>query len=170
MDQSKEYNYYLIRDATVLVRTCGNTSSDSLDLTFDLFDVRTGVHLKDIYPAFQPFELKRAFRLSRETAVAILKNECLSTNNENCATTKVVTIVEARQRKLDSVVADSIIDQVEVISRLLQDFLTVARKAPREERFWLSQQALTLIRKFSGRELAELQEILDWLQGLSRRP
>lgn len=170
MDQSKEYNYYLIRDATVLVRTFGNTSSDSLDLNFDLFDVRTGVHLKDIYPGFQPFELKRAFRLSGETAAAILKSQCLATHNENCATTKVVTIVEARQRKLDSVVADSIIDQVEVISRLLHDFLTVVRKAPREERFWLSQQVLTLVRKFSGRELSELEEILDWFKGLSRRP
>ena len=34
----------------------------------------------------------------------------------------------------------------------------------KEERFWLSQQALSLIRKFSGRELSELEEIVEWLK------
>ncbi len=169
MDVSKQYNYYLIRDASVLVKMCDEKDTCVSDLYFQLFDVRTGTQLKDIYPPFEPSELKRAFKLSVETAAIILKNEYLGTNNEANQTAKVVTIVEARQRKLDSVVADSIIDQVYVIDKLLQDFLIVARNAPREERFWLSQQVLTLVRKFSGRELAELQEIVEWFKSLPHR-
>ncbi|MDR3605583.1 MAG: hypothetical protein ACLPVO_04790 [Desulfomonilaceae bacterium] len=169
MDASKQYSYYLIRDATVLVKMCEEATPCQPEFYFDLFDVRTGTRLKDIYPPFEPSELKRAFKLSGETASVILKNEALSTDGEVNQAPKVVTIVEARQRKLDSVVADSIIDQVQVIDKLLQDFLCVARKAPREERFWLSQQVLSLVRKFSGRELAELQEILEWFKSMPRR-
>lgn len=169
MTVSKQYDYYLIRDAAILVRTSGETGADTLDFYYELFDVRTGTHLKDIYPAFDPSELQRAFKLSEETASIILKSEHSSTSKENSSTSKVVTIVEARQRKLDTVVADSIIDQVDIISKLLQDFLSVTRRASREERFWLSQQAITLVRKFSGRELAELQEILDWFKKLPRK-
>jgi hypothetical protein len=77
---------------------------------------------------------------------------------------KVVNILEIRQRKLDAIVADSIIDQVRVIANLLHDFLTVADLAQKEERFWLSQQVLTLVRKFSGRELAELEDIVEWFK------
>jgi hypothetical protein len=169
MSVSKQYHYYLIRDAAILVKTANEPGSCASDSCYDLFDVRTGTHLKDIYPAFDPTELARGFKLSEETAAVILKSECLSKNRENNSAAKVVTIIEARQRKLDSVVADSIIDQIDIISKLLQDFISVTRKASREERFWLSQQAITLVRKFSGRELAELQEILDWFKTLPRK-
>ena len=169
MNASKQYHYFLIREATILVKTRVQPHSTNSDFYFELFDVRTGTRLKDIYPPFETSELRKAFKLSEDTAAVILKNENVSTNGDVNQTTKVVTIVEARQRKLDSIVADSIIDQVQVISKLLQDFLCVAQKAPKEERFWLSQQVLTLVRKFSGRELAELQEIVDWFKTLPRR-
>ena len=47
------------------------------------------------------------------------------------------------------------------------EFLDAADHAQKEERFWLAQQVLTLVRKFSGRELAELEGIVEWLK---RRP
>ncbi len=152
-----------------MVKTCEEQDAEPSETSFELYDVRSGSHLKDIYPPFEATELKRGFRLSEETAVLILRNECLSPNKDHGGVAKVVTIVEARQRKLDAVVADSIIDQASVIGFLLQDFMNVARKATREERFWLSQQVLTIVRKFSGRELAELQEILDWFKELHSR-
>ena len=169
MDVSKHYNFYLIREGTVLVKTSETEGSDPSDISFELYDVRSGAHLKDTYPPFEATELKRGFRLSGETAALILRNEYLGSNKDHNNVAKVVTIVEARQRKLDAIVADSIIDQVNVITSLLQDFMNVARKATREERFWLSQQVLTFVRKFSGRELAELQEILDWFKELHKR-
>ncbi|MGC8603449.1 MAG: hypothetical protein ACP5VS_07165 [Desulfomonilaceae bacterium] len=169
MDVSKQYNYFLIRDATILVKTQSQALPCDTESCFELFDVRTGTKLRDIFPPFEVGELKRAFKLSLETASIILKHESFLQNGETNLAGKVVTIIEARQRKLDSIVADSIIDQVQVIDKLLQDFLCVARRASREERFWLSQQVLTLVRKFSGRELAELQEIVEWFKGLPRR-
>ena len=169
MDVSKHYNFYLIREGAILVKTLEEENAEPSEISFELYDVRSGAHLKDIYPPFEVPELKRGFRLSEETAALILRNECLSPNKDHNCVAKVVTIVEARQRKLDAVVADSIIDQVNVIALLLQDFMSVAHKATREERFWLSQQVLTFVRKFSGRELAELQEILDWFKELHRR-
>ncbi|MGC8660096.1 MAG: hypothetical protein ACP5U1_13585 [Desulfomonilaceae bacterium] len=169
MEASNVYNYFLIREATILVKTPAQCCDADLEFCFELFDVRTGTKLKDIYPPFEASELRKAFRLSEETAAVILKNEHLYGNGEVTQTSKVVTILEARQRKLDTIVADSIIDQVQVINKLLQDFLCVAQKAPKEDRFWLSQQVLTLVRKFSGRELAELQDIVDWFKKLPRR-
>jgi hypothetical protein len=51
----------------------------------------------------------------------------------------------------------------------LNEFLHVADGAQSEERFWLSQQALALVRKFSGRELAEFEEIVDWFKNRPKR-
>jgi hypothetical protein len=50
---------------------------------------------------------------------------------------------------------------------VLHEFLDAADHAQKEERFWLAQQVLTLVRKFSGRELAELEGIVEWFK---RRP
>ena len=79
----------------------------------------------------------------------------------------MVTILEARQRKLDAVVADSIFDQLRILTNVLHEFLDAADHSQKEERFWLAQQVLTLVRKFSGRELAELEGIVEWFK---RRP
>jgi hypothetical protein len=78
-------------------------------------------------------------------------------------------MLDIKQRRLDSVVADSILDQLRVVRDLLHDFLSVATQANSEERFWLSQQVLSLLRKFSGRELAEMEEIVQWFKRRPRR-
>jgi hypothetical protein len=136
----------------------------------EFFDVRTGVQLREIHPALQDGELERGYPLSEEVAATILKSGLPILAPPTVDLSKVVNMLEIRQRKLDAVVADSIIDQVRVIANLLHDFLTVADLAQKEERFWLSQQVLTLVRKFSGRELAELEDIVEWFKsGPSRR-
>ena len=122
-----------------------------------------GIALR-VYPDLQDYELCRGYLLSAEGAAVILRSGTGIRMDPSADHAKVVPILDAKQRKLDSVVSDSILDQIRVIERLLREFLRVAEGAQREERFWLAQQALSLVRKFSGRELAELEEIVDWFK------
>jgi hypothetical protein len=162
METEEQYDHILIRDATVLVRfPKGIRDSDRAS---EFFDVRTGVQLREIHPSLQPVELDRGCLLSKEAASAILRSGAPIMIDPSADSSKVVTILEAKQRKLDSIVADSIIDQLRVMTLLLQEILDAASAAQKEERFWLAQQVLPLIRKFSGRELAELEEIVDWFK------
>jgi hypothetical protein len=160
-----EFEYLLIRDATVLLRV--PVGHRDPDVHAQFFDVRTGVQLKEIYPSLQQLELDRGYPISRETAGLILKSGAPASVAAGADLSKVVTILEVKQRRLDAVVADSILDQLRVISDLLVEILKVADSAHREERFWLSQQLLTLVRKFTGRELSELEEMAEWFK---RRP
>jgi hypothetical protein len=82
---------------------------------------------------------------------------------------KVVSILEVKQRRLDYVVADSILGQVRVIRDLLDQFLKLAENVNDEERFWLSQQVLSLLSKFTGRELEELEEMVNWMRTRPRK-
>jgi len=168
MDEGR-YQYVLIREATVLVRIKQANHEAQNELTPELFDVRTGVQLREIHPTFEATELERGYRLSKEYAASIIADGApfgaeLEPNRSN-----VVNITDVRQRRLDAVVADSILDQLRVISRLLNKLLQTAEDVPKEERFWLSQQALSLIRKFSGRELSELEEIVEWLKSRPKK-
>ena len=168
MDDGR-YQYILIREATVLVRIKPANQEARNELTPELFDVRTGVQLREIHPALEVTELERGYRLSKEYAATIIAGGApfgaeLEPNRFN-----VVNITDIRQRRLDAVVADSIFDQLRVISRLLNKLLQAAEDVRKEERFWLSQQALSLIRKFSGRELSELEEIVEWLKSRPKK-
>ncbi|MBM3298670.1 MAG: hypothetical protein FJY85_01800 [Deltaproteobacteria bacterium] len=157
-------DHVLIREAAILARIT-HVPGEQEGLThIEYFDARTGVQLREIHPPIRDGELERGHLVSNEAAAAILKSglPILTPLTEDLS--KVVNILEIKQRRLDSVVADSIIDQVRVISDLLRDFLNVADQAHKEERFWLSQQVLTLLRKFSGRELAELENIIEWFK------
>lgn len=166
METGDRYDHILIRDAAILVRIPRECREQGEEVPVEFFDVRTGVQLRAIYPGLQDYELCRGHLLSQAGAAAILK--CGTTRIDRSADhAKVVPILDAKQRKLDSVVADSILDQIRVIERLLREYLRVADGAQREERFWLAQQALSLVRKFSGRELSELEEIVEWF---GRRP
>ncbi|MFH0822477.1 MAG: hypothetical protein V2B18_06975 [Pseudomonadota bacterium] len=109
-------------------------------------------------------ELTRAFPVPEDTAAGIMKAGNPTWGAKSAEGPKVVSILDTRRRRLDSVVADSILDQVRVIKDLLQSFLQVADPATPEERFWLSQQVLTFVRKFSGRELEELEDIVEWFR------
>jgi hypothetical protein len=167
METEEQYDHILIRDATVLVRfPKGIRDSDRAS---EFFDVRTGVQLREIHPSLQPVELDRGCLLSEEAASTILRSGAPIMIDPSADSSKVVTILEAKQRKLDSIVADSIIDQLRVMTLLLQEILDAASAAQKEERFWLAQQVLPLIRKFSGRELAELEEIVDWFKERPRK-
>jgi hypothetical protein len=168
MDEDR-YEYVLIREATLLVRIKQANQEAQDNLTPELFDVRTGVQLREIHPTFEAMDLERGYRLSKEYAATIIAGGApfgaeLDPNRSN-----VVNITDIRQRRLDAVVADSIFDQLRVISHLLNKLLQAAEDAPKEERFWLSQQALSLIRKFSGRELSELEEIVEWLKSRPKK-
>jgi hypothetical protein len=167
MKIEEKYDHILIRDATVLVRF-PKGMRDSERAT-EFFDVRTGVRLKQIHPSLQTAELDRGYLLSEEAASAILKSGAPIITDPSADLSKVVTILEAKQRKLDSIVADSILDQLRVMTVLLQDILDAAKTAQKEERFWLAQQILPLIRRFSGRELAELEEMVDWFNKRPRK-
>lgn len=129
----------------------------------DFFDVRTGTRLKEIHPPINHEDIKRGRSIERVLAQAILESGCPVWMGYDADPSKVTSILEIRQRKLDSVVADSILDQVRVIHGLLSKFVQAASHAKPEEKYWLSQQLLTFVRKFSGRELAELDEIADWI-------
>ncbi len=164
-----QHEYVLIREAKVLARIDRGKEQAQNRLAPELFDVRTGVQLRDIYPPFEASEVERGYKISKEYAVLIFAGGVpfgveLDSNRSN-----VVDITDVRQRKLDSVVADSIFDQLRVISELLNKFLQAAENSSKEERFWLSQQVLSLMRKFSGRELRELEEIVDWLKRNSNK-
>jgi hypothetical protein len=164
MNAKYEYDYMLIRDNLILVKLPISNMNLSEECMVEFFDVRTGVQLKEIYPEFHYSEIKRGYPLSEESARVIMRWGAPVQIDLETNPSKVVTIVEARQRKLDCVVADSILDQLQVISTIVNDFLMLAKNSHREERFWLSQQALTLVRKFSGRELSELEEIVEWFK------
>jgi hypothetical protein len=164
MSTSDEHDYVLIREATILVRVPRGAVETSVEVVPEFFDVRTGVQLRQIYPAFQTDELQRGYILPDGHASAILKGGTPLTGGPSIDPSKVVTILEARQRKLDAVVADSIFDQLRMLTNVLHEFLDAADHAQKEERFWLAQQVLTLVRKFSGRELAELEGIVEWFK------
>ncbi len=167
MNGEEYYDHVLIRDGAILARiTCvdGNVREGAQP---EFFDVRTGVQLREIHPPFQMSELARGARLPDEAVAVILGEGARFGAEGSVDISKVISILDVKQRKLDSVVADSVLDQLRLISNLLREFLRVADSAEREERFWMSQQVLTVVRKFSGRELEELQNIVEWLQ--SRR-
>ncbi len=164
MSDIEVYDHILIREGTVIVRVPKGTKELSEDLNPEFFDVRTGVQLKRIYPSLQTIELHRGHLLSEQAVEALLRYRTGARSKS-----KVVTILEIKQRKLDSVVADSILDQLSIIVNILQKFLNAAEKAQKEEKLWLSQQVLTLVRKFSGRELAELEEIVEWFNSRPTR-
>lgn len=165
MAYTDDFDHILIRDATILLRVPRRCEDPEALAQF--FDTRTGVQLRQIYPGLQQLEIARGYPISRETAALILRTGVIKPREEGPDPAKVVTILEVKQRRLDTVVADSIIDQLRVISVLLADIIKVADNAQREEKFWLSQQLLTLVRKFSGRELSELEEMVEWFK---RRP
>jgi hypothetical protein len=130
----------------------------------EFFDVRTGVQLREVHPPLQSTELNNAFLVADSVAESILKSGSATWLGPGVDLSKVVNIFEVRQRRLDSIVADSILDQVRVIRDLLQNLLDAAEGARPSERFWLSQQLLTFVRKFSGRELSEIEEMVDWFR------
>lgn len=169
MNAEDRFDHILIRDAGILVRIrrgCGHADKDNPP---EFFDVRTGVQIRDIYPSLQAVELDRGYLLPEESARAILKSGSPILPDRSTDPTKVVNILDIKQRRLDSIVADSILDQIRMVSTILREFLNVADGAQPEERFWLSQQVLTLVRKFSGRELAELEEIVDWFKNRPKK-
>lgn len=167
--ETPEYDHLLIREATVLVRLPRGTREIRDDCGVEFFDVRTGVPLKRIYPALQAVELHRGYLLPESHAAALIKCGTAVDMGSSADASKVVTILEVRQRKLDAVVADSILDQLRLMVTILNEFLVVADTAQKEERFWLSQQVLSLMRKFSGRELAELEEIVEWFKSKRKK-
>jgi hypothetical protein len=169
MDQDQELHHILIRDAGILVQIPRQAwkSGDLEHARF--FDVRTGVQIKEIHPPLQPSELARGYVLSLDSAEAIINSGAAGWIGPSVDFSKVVSIHEVRQRRLDTVVADSVLDQLHTIVTILQDFLKIAEDAQREERLWLSQQVLTLIGKFSGREMEELEEITEWFKNKPRK-
>ncbi len=128
------------------------------------FDVRTGVQLKEIHPPFSPGELERGYPLPPEYAEQIMAGGAPYGAELHADLSKVVSLLDAKQRRLDAIVADSILDQLRVIKGLMGRLLDAAENASGEDRLWLSQQVLSLVRKFSGRELAELEDIVEWFQ------
>jgi hypothetical protein len=167
-DQTK-IEYVLIREGSVVVRIIANENEASDEHLLEFYDVRTGVRLRKIYPPLQQVELDRGCRISAEAAGVIIRSSVSGNDKEISDSSKVVTILEARQRKLDSVVADSILDQARLISGILRDFVDVADHCHKEERLWLSQQILSTVRKISGRELSEIQEIVEWFKTIGPR-
>lgn len=164
MGCNEDYDYFLIRDAQVLVgipRVLESTS-DSEEPLF--FDVRSGVQIPRIHPPLSCTDLERGYAVPPEFAASLIGIGIPSGASPAVDLSKVVSIVDVRQRKLDAIVADSILDQLRVITNVLRNFLAVADESPREERFWLSQQVLPLTRKFSGREIGELQQITEWFR------
>jgi hypothetical protein len=162
----REFEYILIREFTILVRIPRDWSQQER-VEAEVFDVRTGVQLPAIYPELDRTELCRGYPIADQAAAMIVKSGQTVLTIPTADLSKVVNILDVKQRKLDSVVASSILDQVRKICDVLHNFLQVADRANPEERLWLSQQALTLVRKFSGRELVELENVVEWL---STRP
>ncbi len=163
-DSEINYDHILIREATILVRIPRDQEGAHQTDSARFFDVRTGVELREIHPPLQASELKRGFLLAEECAASVLRTGVQIGAGPNVDYTKVVNILELRQRKLDALVADSVIDQVRLIRDLLTEFIDAAETANREERFWLAQQLLSFVHKFSGRELSELQDIISWFR------
>jgi hypothetical protein len=167
--ENLEYDHILIREATILVRVPEGIREISEDHAPEFFDVRTGVPLKQIYPSLQAVELDRGYLLPKGHAAALIKCGTPVSCGPFLDASKVITILEVKQRKLDLVVADSILDRVRLLVGLLQQFLNVADAAQNEEKFWLSQQILSLMGKFSGRELSEIEDIVEWFKSKPKR-
>ncbi len=162
MDDRQKWAHILIRDAAILVRIREADGSFENPSRPEFFDVRTGVQLKEIHPPFAPDELKRGYPLTPEHAELVLAAGAPYGVRLDEDLSNVVRLLDVKQRRLDSVVADSILDQLRVINDLVKKFLDAAEEASGEDRFWLSQQVVSLVRKFSGREMAELRDIVDW--------
>jgi hypothetical protein len=167
MNGERQYDYILVRDGAILVRVFRTPCETGESVQLEFFDVRTGVPLREIHPRFQEAELERGTLLPDELVATILSEGVRLGVEASVDISKVISILDVKQRRLDSVVADSVLDQLRLISDLLHEFLSVADTADKDERFWMSQQVLALVRKFSGRELEELREIVQWLR--SRR-
>jgi hypothetical protein len=161
MGDKTAFTHMLIRDSTILARLEGESGHYDPAST-EFFDVRTGVKLKNIHPPMTDQDLERGYTIEAPLAQAILETGSAVWTGPDSDPAKVTSILELRQRKLDSVVADSIIDQVRVIHELLKKLLLAAELVRPEEKYWLSQQLLTFVRKFSGRELAEMDEMIEW--------
>jgi hypothetical protein len=169
MSDDEESKYVLIRDSSILVRVPQRSEVSEERPEAEFFDVRTGVQIKMIHPPLLDSELERGYALSRESANAIIDSGAKGWLGPSVDFTNVVSILEIRQRKLDTVVASSVLDQLRTITEILQEFLKVCETAQNEEKLWLSQQVLSLIGKFSGRELEELEEIIEWFKTKPRK-
>lgn len=168
MTEEIKKDHILIRDGSVIVRLIHSEDESPDGRSIEFYDVRTGVRLRKIFPPLQDVELERGCHVTPEAACVLMKSS-FRENDDSSEVSKVVTILEARQRKLDGVVADSILDQARFISNMLRDFVDVADHCSKEERLWLSQQILSTVRKISGRELTEIQEIVDWFRKIGPR-
>ncbi len=169
MTENMKKDHILIRDGSVLARIVRSEDESSNDRAIEFYDVRTGVRLRKIFPPFKEVELERGCHITAEAACVLMKSTAFNTGNESSDASKVVTILEARQRKLDAVVADSILDQVRFIADMLKEYVDVADHCSKDERLWLSQQILSTVRKISGRELSEIQEIVEWFRKIGPR-
>ncbi len=169
MQEQDKHNHLLIRDGAVLLRIQRDEEDRFRLETAEFFDVRTGVKLKTLLPELKETELRRAYKLTDESAWAIIKAGAATGAEPTVDLSKVVSILDVKQRRLDNVVADSILYQIEVIRDLLDQFLQVAKNARNEDRFWMSQQVLALLEKFSGREMAELEDLIEWMRSHSRK-
>jgi hypothetical protein len=161
MEEDALYDHFLIRESTILVRIARPRGGSSDAPPPEFFDVRTGVRLREIHPRFRDGDLKHAQKIPYEFGEAIIRSGSYGSSDYSVDFSKVVSILEVKQRRLDHVVADSILGQVGVIRDLLDGFLKLARSVNDEERFWLSQQILPLLSKFTGRELEELEEMVN---------
>ena len=169
MTDDRKKDHILIREGAVIVRLIHSEDESPGTKTVEFYDVRTGVRLRKIFPPLQEVELERGCHITPEAACILMKCSSFREDDESSEISKVVTILEARQRKLDGVVADSILDQARFISAILREYVDVADNCSKEERLWLSQQILSTVRKISGRELAEIQEIVEWFKKISPR-
>jgi hypothetical protein len=164
MTDREKWAHILIREGAILVRVPQADPGGVHRQGLDFFEVRTGVQLKDIHPPFRPDELERGYPLPPEYAEQIMAGGAPHGAGLNADLSKVVSLLDAKQRRLDAIVADSILDQLRVINDLVGRFLDAAGNASGEDRLWLSQQVLSLVRKFSGRELEELEDTVEWFQ------
>jgi hypothetical protein len=169
MNEEVLYDHFLIRESTIVVRIARGAGGSEDTAVPEFFDVRTGVQLREIHPPFHSGDLEHAHKLSKEYGEAIIRSGRYGPIDYSVDFSKVVSILEVKQRRLDYVVADSILGQVRVIHDLLDQFLKLAEKVNDEERFWLSQQVLSLLSKFTGRELEELEEMVNWMSTRPRK-
>ena len=100
-------DHILIRDGSIIVRVPKGLRELSDNVCPDFFDVRTGSQIYKIFPRLQSFELHRGYLLSETETAIILRH---GKTGEDVI--KVITLLEVKQRKLDTVVADSILDQL----------------------------------------------------------
>ena len=169
MSEKRQLDHLLIRDGAVLVSIRRGEDGAYELKTAELYDVRTGARLKELVPSLQDAELHRGYPLSEHSAAAIIKAGAATGVGPTVDLGKVVSILDVKQRRLDNVVADSILYQIRVIRDLLDEFLQVAESARKEDRFWMSQQVLALVEKFSGREMSELEDLITWMRRHTRK-